>query len=129
MDQLHGKSRRKKNGGRRRKNRDKRLYECGGYFSAPKLGDDRDPEMRRRRGGSYKLKIKGVQYANICVDKGRVVRAKILKVLSTPDNANYARQGLITKGTLLSTEIGEAKVISRPTQHAIVNAVITKPNK
>lgn len=126
MDQLHGKSRRKKNGGRRKKNRDKRLYECGGYFSAPKLGNEMNPEMRRKRGGSYKVKIKGVQYANVCVDKGKVAKVKILKVLSTPDNANYARQGLITKGALLSTELGDVRVISRPTQDAVVNAVIVK---
>jgi len=106
-------------------NRDKRKYECGGYFAAPKLGETIS-EKYRSRGGNMKIQLKQVQYANVCVDKGRVVKAKITKVVSTPDNRNYARQGLITKGTFITTEVGDAVVINRPSQHGVVNARLIK---
>ncbi|MEM3364532.1 MAG: 30S ribosomal protein S8e [Candidatus Micrarchaeia archaeon] len=125
MDQFHGRSMTNPRGGKKVPNRDKRKYECGGYFAAPKIGED-IREKYRCRGGNLKIQLKQVQYANVDVDKGRVVRAKIIKVNSTPDNRNYARQGLITKGSLLTTEVGEVVVQNRPSQHGVVNAKLVK---
>jgi len=126
MDQFHGRSLTNPRGGRRRRNRDKRKYECGGYFSAPKLAEESVSEKRRMRGSGFKVKPKGVSHANVIVDKGRAVKAKITKVISTPDNRNYARQGKITKGAVIGTEAGDSVVISRPAQDGVVNARLLK---
>lgn len=123
MDQYHGRSLTNSRGGKRVPNRDKRKYECGGYFAAPKIGEEMS-EKRRGRGGSLKINLKQVQFANVCVEKGKVVKARITKVVSTPDNRNYARQGLITKGAIITTDAGDAVVVNRPSQHGVVNAKI-----
>ena len=125
MDQFHGRSMTNPRGGKRVPSRDKRKYECGGYFAAPKVGEGVS-EKRRTRGGNIKVNLKHVQFANVCVEKGRMVKAKITKVVSTPDNRNYARQGFITKGAVITTELGDAIVQNRPSQHGVVNAKIVK---
>ncbi len=126
MDQFHGRSLTNPRGGRRVRNRDKRKYECGGYFSAPKVTGRRVVEMKRTRGGNLKVKVKEIDYANVTLEGGRVAKAKILKVVSTQDNRNYARQGLVTKGALINTEVGDAIVVNRPAQDGVVNARIVK---
>ncbi|MGC8924354.1 MAG: 30S ribosomal protein S8e [Candidatus Micrarchaeia archaeon] len=126
MEQYHGRSLRNPRGGRRRPNRDKRKYEVGGHFSAPKIGSEQIKVISRGRGGSLKTKFKHVAYANVQVEKGRCVRTKILKVISSQDNRNYARQGFITKGAIINTDLGNALVVSRPAQDGVVNARLIK---
>ncbi len=128
MDQFHGRSLKNPRGGRRIPNRDKRKYEVGGVFSAPKVGESRVAELKRVRGGNYKVKLKHVDYANVVIEKGRIAKAKIQKVLKSPDNRNYARLAYITKGAIIQTELGECRVVNRPSQDGVVNAVLISKN-
>ena len=41
-------------------------------------------------------------------------------------DSDYQRRGVITKGAILETEDGKCKVISRPGQCGIINAVLVK---
>jgi small subunit ribosomal protein S8e len=47
-------------------------------------------------------------------------------VTKNPANRDYERRGVISKGALIETESGTAVVVSRPGQHAVVNAVLVK---
>jgi small subunit ribosomal protein S8e len=47
-------------------------------------------------------------------------------VTKNPANKDYERRGVITKGAVLETEIGLAKVLSRPGQDGVINAVLIK---
>ncbi|MBI3254871.1 MAG: 30S ribosomal protein S8e, partial [Nitrosarchaeum sp.] len=51
---------------------------------------------------------------------------KILKVLENSTNNDYQRRGIITKGAILETEAGKCRVVSKPGQTGIVNAVLIK---
>ena len=74
-----------------------------------------------------KLLLKHPNYANINdQDNKKTVRSKILNVSKNPSNKDYERRGVITKGAILETEIGLAKVLSRPGQDGIINAVLIK---
>ena len=42
----------------------------------------------------------------------------------TPSNKFLARQNIITKGTILQTEIGKVKVTNRPSQEGMINGVL-----
>ncbi|GIS96381.1 MAG: hypothetical protein CM1200mP23_1870 [Nitrososphaerota archaeon] len=53
-------------------------------------------------------------------------RVKILKVLENSTNNDYQRRGIISKGAILETAEGKCRVMSRPGQHGIVNAVLIK---
>lgn len=126
MDQFHGRSLTNPRGGRRIRARDKRSYEMGGYFSAPKVSEEKSIDVKRKRGGTTKIKLKTVTHANVESEKGKFVKTKILKVLVSQDNRNYSRQGLITKGAIINTELGEAVVTNRPAQDGVVNAKLKK---
>ena len=45
-------------------------------------------------------------------------------VVENPANPNYARRNIITKGAVIETSAGEARVTSRPGQSGQVNAVL-----
>ena len=47
-------------------------------------------------------------------------------MVKNPANVDYDRRGIITKGTIIETSLGTAKVTSRPGQNGIINAVLIK---
>ena len=56
-------------------------------------------------------------------------RVKIIDVIENPANPHFVRRGIITKGTTIETELGLARVTSRPSQHAVVSAVLLEKEK
>jgi small subunit ribosomal protein S8e len=57
---------------------------------------------------------------------GKTVKSKIVRVTSNRANREYERRGVITKGATIETELGKAKVTSRPSDDGVVNAVLMK---
>jgi small subunit ribosomal protein S8e len=80
---------------------------------------------QRARGGNLKLRSLAVNFANV-TDKttGKSQRTEIRAVIKNPANVDYQRRGVITKGAILDTPLGQAVVTSRPGQNGIVNAVL-----
>ncbi|MCI4455165.1 MAG: 30S ribosomal protein S8e [Sulfolobus sp.] len=118
---------RKITGGLKRPHRDKRKYELGSMPTETKLSDKHVVKVERVMGGNKKVKVVYAQYANVYdpVEK-RSKKVKITAVLETPANREYARRGIIVKGTIIQTEIGKAVVTSRPGQNGTVNALLLK---
>jgi small subunit ribosomal protein S8e len=50
----------------------------------------------------------------------------IQTVLDNPANIDYNRRGVITKGVIVRTEKGLAKIVSRPGQDGVLNAVLVE---
>ncbi len=74
-----------------------------------------------------KVRLAAAEYATITDQgTGKSSKSKILRVVRNPANIDYQRRGVITKGAIISTEAGEARVTSRPGQHGVVNAVLQK---
>lgn len=57
-------------------------------------------------------------------DGADVTQADIEGVVDNPSNVNYARRNIITKGSIIDTSAGRARVTSRPGQDGQVNAVV-----
>jgi small subunit ribosomal protein S8e len=55
-----------------------------------------------------------------------MTRVTITRVSKNPSNKDYERRGVISKGALVETEIGPARVLSRPGQEGSVNAVLVE---
>ena len=55
---------------------------------------------------------------------GKTSSSKIVEVVENQANPNYVRQNIITKGSIVETEKGRARVTSRPGQHGVVSAVL-----
>ncbi len=132
--QVHAKSKTKKfgNGKRKIKFRDKRRAEVGNYFSATKLADAKktanSTKVVRRRGGQSTTVLKAAAFVNLLTKNG-YKKVRILNVTESRDNRNFARQNIITKGTVLITELGKAVVTNRAGREGSVNAKLVEETK
>jgi len=125
MSFYQGKDLRKPTGGRIRPHRKKRKYELGRPPTEPILGKEEVRKIERVRGGNLKVRLKFSIFANVTDPKtGKTQRVRILRIKHNPANPDYSRRGVLTKGVIIETPLGEAKVTSRPGQDGVVNAVL-----
>jgi len=124
MAQWQGKSRRKKTGGRLHYSRGKRKYEIGREKVDTVLGETKVKTIRTR-GGNKKHRLLRGNYANV-YDPAKKVSKKveIKDIVENRANIHYVRRQVITCGCVIDTEIGHARVTSRPGQEGNVNAVL-----
>lgn len=128
MANTHYRSRRTKTGKKLRKNRKKRSYELASPPIETKQGTERN-KIVRTRGGNAKVKLFNSEKINVVQKDGKVKSAKIKNVELNPSSIDYNRRSIITKGTILETELGFVKVTSRPGQHGILNGIIVDYKK
>ncbi len=122
-----GRSLRKPTGGLRRPYRKKRLYEKGSQPVLSKLGKERRLRIDRVTGGAVRVRVLQAAVANVYnpATKKYAV-AKIKTVSNNPANRYFTRANIITKGAVLDTELGKAKVTNRPGQEGLINAVLVQ---
>jgi|APHM01.1.fsa_nt_gi ribosomal protein S8.e len=120
----HKQSGRKKTGGKTRRNRKSRKFDLGSEFSEPEKGEKK-VEKRRTRGGNEKNVVKKANEINLAVD-GEVKRADIESVEDNPANPNFVRRSLLTKGTIIQTSEGKARITSRPGQEGLINGELVE---
>ena len=120
--QDQGRSTRTKTGGRIRPHGDKKKHQLG---RAPTETQFDEPSYRviDARGNTTKTRALATNIANI-TDGEETTHVEILNVVDNPANPNYARRNIITKGAVLETSEGRARVTSRPGQDGQVNAVL-----
>ncbi|MEB3806379.1 MAG: 30S ribosomal protein S8e [Desulfurococcales archaeon] len=105
----------------------KRKYAMGRFFIPAVLSSSEERKLVRARGGNFKVRARKVAYAIVSdPEKGISKKARILRVLETPANREYARRQIIVKGAIIETTEGKAVVTSRPGQDGVVNAVLVK---
>ncbi len=119
-----GRSTKKPTGGRIWPSRGKRKRELGSEFIEAKLGPTKRVQ-RRTSGGGIKISSLGTDVANVVDPKtGRAKKSKILAVVENPADPHFVRRNVLTKGAIIETEFGRARVTSRPGQSGIVDAVL-----
>lgn len=124
----HSNDLKKPSGGKKRSSRKTRRYELGGHPTLTALGEKEVINKERIRGGGYKLKLSKAKFVNLALpEKKSAVKTEILEVVKNEANVDYDRRKIITKGTIIRTKYGLAKITSRPGQHGILNAVLIKP--
>ncbi len=119
-------TKRKSTGGKKRPNRSKRVYDVGRHPVETTLGE---PKLKSVEGHAGIAKVKIVKAGIVNVsdpETGKTEKLEILNVVSNPANADYNRRRVITKGAIVRTEKGLARVISRPGQTGGLNAVVEK---
>jgi len=89
-----------------------------------KIGEEKK-KIIRVMGGNRKIKLKSALYANISTPEG-IKKVKILNVEENKANKQFTRRNILTKGAIIQTEIGKARITSRPGQHGVVNGVLLK---
>lgn len=119
-----GKSMKKPSGKKKMSYRKKRLFEKGSRSTLTGL-DERKTKIVRTKGGNSKTRLLKQNMANVLDKKTRKwVKSKILTIQENPANRNYVRRSIITKGTVIETEKGKARITNKPGQEGSVNAVL-----
>ena len=119
-----GRSKRKRTGGRRRRSHKKTRHQLGREPSETTVGDPRF-QVVDSRGTGKKVRALSADTVQVA-DGGDVTTATIEDVVENPANVNYARRNIITKGAIVETSEGSARVTSRPGQDGQVNAVLVE---
>jgi small subunit ribosomal protein S8e len=123
LENLAGRS---ASGGRRVAMRARRKFEIDRYPNEAVAGTT-ITITRRTRGNNLKTALKSVETVNVLDPSSKKTsKLAIIRVTKNPANKDYERRGVISKGALVETEAGTARVISRPGQDGIVNAILTK---
>jgi small subunit ribosomal protein S8e len=119
-----GKSRRSSTGRRIRYARGKRKFEVGRERHLTTLGQT-NLKTSRTKGNNTKIRAKTINIAYVIDPKNKkTTKADILTVVENKANIHYVRRNIINKGAIIETNIGKARVTSRPGQTGIINAVL-----
>ncbi|MEE1156855.1 MAG: 30S ribosomal protein S8e [Methanobrevibacter sp.] len=119
-----GKSTRSPSGARNVANRGKRKSELGRDPAETRVDEKRLRKIRTR-GGNEKLRLAAANKINLTDAKsGKTQVTDILGVIENDANPNYVRRNIVTKGAVVETPEGNAKVTSRPGQDGVVNGIL-----
>lgn len=122
----HGRSKRGKTGNRYHKGGAKQVKDLGREPTHTSVGEKKLRNIRGR-GDNRKYALFSIDSANVIDSKTKKsVKAKINRVLENPANRNYVRRNIITRGAVVETDKGKARVTSRPGQDGTINAVLVE---
>jgi small subunit ribosomal protein S8e len=106
--------------------RKKKQYELGRDPVHTKLGEKKVKSIRIMGGHKKDISLtnNSVNVVDPKTKKHKVV--KIKNVLENVANRHFVRRNILTKGTVIETELGKAKITSRPGQEGCLDAVLIK---
>ncbi len=82
---------------------------------------------QRTIGGNHKVRMFSGNVANVYnPSTKKCVQSKIITIKDNTANRNFIRRNIMTKGGIIQTELGLAKITSRPGQEGTINAILIK---
>jgi len=116
--------RRKVTGSRYVDLRKKKFANLGRDPTSTRVGD-RKVKLLRGKGGQRKEILYTDKMLNVFNSKTKKYeKVEIKNVVENPANRHYVRRNILTKGTIVETSLGKAKITSRPGQEAVLNGVL-----
>lgn len=117
---------RKKTGGRQREWRGKKKKHFGRPPARTTIGK-KEVRKVRTKGNNEKQRAQKLDEINLYdPEEEEWNKVEVQEVLKNNANRHFARMGIITKGAIIQTEMGKAKVENRPGQEGFVNATLIK---
>ncbi|NQU98176.1 30S ribosomal protein S8e [Candidatus Woesearchaeota archaeon] len=121
---IQRRSKRKATGGRYKAKVPKRNVQTGRLPAMTSVGKKK-MSMKRTLGGNKKPRLLSIDKVNLMNQKTKKASVESLKnILENPANSNFIRRNIITKGAIIETSKGKARVTNRPSQEGFVNAVL-----
>jgi small subunit ribosomal protein S8e len=122
-----GKMGRKPSGGKLILAKGKRKYEIGREQSDTTIAPVRTKKIETL-GGNQKMRMLRGNMAIVADPKtGKSKTVKIETVKDNKANLHYMRRNILTKGAVIKTELGDAKITNRPGQDGVINAILLPP--
>lgn len=120
----HYRAKRKVSGSPYKSWRTKRKFELGREPTMTKI-EKKKMKILKTRGGNKKSVLLSEGTANIYDPKTKkYAKIKIKTVVESPANRHFIRRNILTKGTIIDTEKGRARITNRPGQEGVINAVL-----
>lgn len=117
-------TKRKPSSGRIKWTTKKKKHSLGRDPTLTKIGEKSVSKIRVR-GAGRKLRLLRTEVANLFDPKTKKYQqAKVILVVENPANRHYVRRNILTKGTIIKTDKGNARITSRPGQDGVLNAVL-----
>ena len=120
----HRRSTRTSTGARLRQLRSKRKHQMGRHPTETLMGEPKRITIDSRRKAKKTPALLLTQVNVTDSAKNVTSRAELQDVEKNPANMDYQRRKVITRGTIIKTSKGRARVTSRPGQDGILNAVL-----
>jgi small subunit ribosomal protein S8e len=72
-----------------------------------------------------KVRALRANFASVSNPKtGETKKARIDTVVENKADPNYMRRNILTKGAIIKTELGNARIVNRPGQSGTINAIL-----
>jgi small subunit ribosomal protein S8e len=117
--QLKGK--RKLSGGRLINKLSKVKSQLAGIVKNTKIDKTIKRTTLRVLGGNNKIITLSTNEINVVDSKGKAQKTEITNVIENPANTHLVRRNILTKGAIVKTGLGNAKITSRPGQEGTIN--------
>ena len=119
-----GRTGRKPTGGSYKLARDKRKFESGNRAALTGIGKPQRI-FERIKGGGVKARLLRTSVVNLFAPKTKqFFKATVKLVKENAANRHYVRRNIMTRGAVIETDKGKARITSRPGQDGAVNAVL-----
>ena len=118
-----GRSRRKYTGAKIKASRGKRKYELGRESADTHVNETKRKNISTT-GGNRKVRLLQCNVVNVTDSQGKTQKSTIETVVDNTANEHYVRRNILTKGSVIKTALGNARITSRPGQDGVVNAVL-----
>jgi len=123
---VHNKTKRKPTGGRYKDVKPKRLAQRGSLPTHTRIGKNK-VKVKDARGSNSKKALISAEKVNVHNPKtNKAFKADLKNVTDNEASRHFVRRNIITKGAVIETSKGKARVTNRPGQDGIINAVLIK---
>lgn len=124
---VHSRSKRQASGARYTNTNTKRKHQVGRAPTLTRLDEETRAKSSRAKGGNEKTHLLQTGKVNLMDPKTKKSSvSQIEGVLENPANRHFVRRNIITKGTIIETKKGKARVTNRPGQEGTINATLTE---
>ncbi len=124
MARSHAKSKRKYTGKKYKHFRKKRKRELERPSMNTVIGEEKK-KQQKTLGGNTKIKLFSTNFINVTdPNTNKTAKVRILGFESNAASKDLNRRHILTKGAVVETEIGNAKITSRPGQQGTLNGIL-----
>ena len=124
MARSQAKSKRRYTGKKYKRFHKKRKMELERAPIETEIGQEKK-KKQRVLGGHMKLKLFSTSYINVTdPNNNKTSKVRIVRFESNQATKDWNRRHILTKGAIVETELGKAKITSRPGQDGVLNGVL-----
>ena len=124
MARSHARSKRKYTGKKYKHFRKKRKRELERPSMNTVIGEEKK-KQQKTLGGNTKIKLFSTNFINVTdPNTNKTAKVRILGFESNAASKDLNRRHILTKGAVVETEMGNARITSRPGQQGTLNGIL-----